>query len=111
MATFTPKALPDIEINGKKYPLKMNEAETVARMNAISELAEEMSKGEKATAKDILRACKEMEQFVNDLCGDGAMYDMVNGAVMSIRDTVELVRIIEQEASAAFAHALVERNA
>lgn len=110
MAKFQVRAVPTININDKDYPLHMSEADMLDRSEAIKGMADEISKPENQTTANLLRVCRAVEAYINDLCGDGAMAAMAGGVAMSVIDTVHLLGVVNEEATKAFSAALVAKH-
>lgn len=110
MAIFTAKKLPEIDINGNKYPILLGEVDVLERSAALMDRASEL-RDNGGDAHSIIDTCRAMEAYVNDLCGAGAMKKMVGDTPMTIADTVRLLTVINGEVGAAFAVALAEAYA
>ena len=110
MANFELKKIPSIEINGHNFKLKMNEMDMLERGEALKEMAAEINKPENMNTPNLLRVCRAVEAYINDLCGKGAMKTMVGDVAMSVVDTMRLLGVVNEEASKAFSTALVEKH-
>lgn len=99
---FVPKAAPSISINGHVFELKMSEVDIAQRVLATKAYCTEMLKKEHTTAQDVISIGREIESTINDICGENAMRTMVSGAVVRINEAVELLTIVEEEASNAY---------
>lgn len=111
MATFASKNIPCIEINGHSFALRMSEADMLERSQELQSMADALTKMEKPTTQDVLRTCRAVERYINDLCGENAMNTMVDGMPMSVVDTVRLLGVVNGEASMAFGAALADKHA
>lgn len=108
-AIFEIKNIPCIQINGHGFTLKMNEADMLERGEMLKAMAAEINKPENMNTPNLLRVCRAVEAYINDLCGEGAMKTMVGNAVLSVMDTMRLLGVVNEEASKAFSTALVEK--
>lgn len=111
MANFVLNNIPCIQINGHGFTLKMSEADMLERSQELQSMADALTKMEKPTTQDVLRTCRAVERYINDLCGENAMHTMVDGLPMSVVDTVRLLGVVNGEASMAFGAALADKHA
>lgn len=109
-AIFKVQKSPTIEINGHEFKLRLSEATMLERAQQLQEMSEDLQKQEKQSVPELLKACKAVEAYINDLCGEGAMDTMVDGAVMSVMETIRLLGVVNMEAGAAFGKALAEKH-
>ena len=109
-AIFKVQNTPVIEINGHQFNLRLSEAAMLERSQQLQNMADELQKKDKQNVPELLKACKAVEAYINDLCGEGAMDEMVDGAVMGVMDTIRLLGVVNMEAGAAFGKALAEKH-
>ena len=108
--TFTPKAAPKISINGHVFEIKLSEIDLAQRViDARTFCTETLNKGE-LKANDIIAVGRHVERAINDICGENAMRTMVDGAVVRVREAVELLKIVEEEASNAYTQELLAKH-
>lgn len=108
--TFTPKAAPQISINGHVFDLKLSEIDVAQRVIDAKAFCTEMLGKKDLTADDIIAVGRHVERAINDICGENAMRTMVDGAVVRIREAVELLKIVEEEASNAYTAELLAKH-
>lgn len=107
--TFTPKAAPKICINGHEFELKMSEIDVAQRVLDAKAYCTEMLGKEELKTDDLIAVGRQVERAINDICGENAMKTMVGGAVVRIREAVELLKIVEEEAVSAYASELLAK--
>lgn len=108
--TFTPKAAPKISINGHVFELKLSEIDVAQRVLDAKAFCTEVLGKKEMKADDIISVGRHVERAINDICGENAMRTMVDGAVVRIREAVELLKIVEEEASNAYTAELLAKH-
>lgn len=108
--TFTPKAAPQISINGHVFDLKLSEIDIAQRVLDAKTFCTEILAKKDLKADDIIAVGRQVECTINDICGENAMKTMVDGAVVRIREAVELLKIVEEEASNAYTAELLAKH-
>lgn len=107
---FTPKAAPQICINGHVFDLQLSEIDVVQRILDAKAYCTDMMGKKGIKTEDIIAVGRHVERAINDICGENAMRIMVDGAVVRIREAVELLKIVEEEASNAYTEELLAKN-
>lgn len=108
--TFTPKAAPKISINGHVFDVKLSEIDLAQRVLDAKSFFAEMTAKETMKPEDIIAVGRHIEMAINDICGPNAMRTMVDGAVVRIREAIELLHIVEEEASNAYMQELLAKH-
>lgn len=107
--TFTPTAAPKICINGHVFELKLSEIDVAQRVLDAKSYCTEMMRKEEIKTDDLISVGRQVERAINDICGENAMKTMVGGAVVRIREAIELLKIVEEEAIGAYANELLAK--
>lgn len=107
---FTPKAAPKISINDHVFELKLSEIDVAQRVLDAKAYCSEMLGKQNLKSDDVISVGRHVERTINDICGDGAMRTMVDGAVVRIHEAIQLLKIVEEEASKAYIQELLEEN-
>lgn len=107
---FVPKAAPEISINGHVFALKLSEVDTAQRVLDVKEFCTAILKKDNISAGDLIAIGKNIEGAINDICGENAMKTMVDGAVVRIREALDLLAIVEEEASNAYTQELLAKH-
>lgn len=107
---FTPKAAPQISINGHVFELKLSEIDLAQRVLDAKTYCTDTMKKENLKAEDVIAVGRHIERAINDICGENAMRVMVDGAVVRIREALELLMIVEEEASNAYTQELLAKH-
>lgn len=109
---FTPKAAPSISINGHIFELKLGDAAVMQRVDDAKKFCAEIlsKKADQFAADDMIAVGRQVESAINDICGENAMRTMVGGAVMRVRDCIDLLCIVSEEAGKAYIEELMAKN-